>query len=219
MDQFQSTRPHDEPGTTHNPLLTCQVCILTFKTPEGLNAHRTLEHFFCKICDGNCKKCYESQEALEKHLERSHASSWCEGCRILFDIPTLKTTHLRVCHHYCIHCNIHFRNLTYLDKHDSEMHAERFPRPAANVPKQLVAGKYYTLLNVGPSASHEEMLRAARDARVKAHPDRFHRSSLSDQSWALILDNAKEVGRAADVLCDERDRQKYDSDVKYGRKE
>lgn len=131
----------------------------------------------------------------------------------------LKTAHLRLCHKNCMHCNIYFKNLTDLDKHDFEMHTERFPRPAANVPKQPVVGKYYTLLNVSPSASHEEIFRAARNARIKSHPDRFHRSSLSDQSWALTLDSAKEVGRAADVLCDERDRQKYDSDVKYRRKE
>lgn len=117
-------------------------------------------------------------------------------------------------HKYCRHCNDEFRNQAELDNHNAKVHNAPFPAPRAEKPS---VGKYYALLKVSLKASHKEVLRAARNARIKAHPDRLYRSGLSQQSWAKIVEKAKEVGRAADVLCDVRERRKYDYGVKKRR--
>lgn len=209
--RYQSTRHNDEPAKIRRPVILCGVCCLTFTTREELNAHKDLKHFFCAVCDN----WYRFQYGLKRHYQKAHPN-WCEHCRKHLDSPGVKNIHLQICHKYCKHCNNYFKNLTELDNHIAKEHTAPIPAPVA---KQPVVGKYYTLLNVSPTASQEDVLRAARNARIKVHPDRLYRPGLSQHSWAQIVEKAKEVGCAADVLCDVCERQKYDHSVKKGRKE
>lgn len=207
--QYQSNRSNDGPGTIRRPVILCVVCILTFNTQKELDAHRGQKHFYCQICDRACKKCYRNQAALERHRQKAHSERWCDYCRRLFDKPADKSHHVNFCHPQCKHCSKFSKSLPELSHHIAATHPDRIAAPAV--------GEYYALLNVRPTASHEEILRAARTARVAAHPDRRTRSPLSDQCRAHISHKAKEVGRAADVLCDVRQRLEYDSQLKYGR--
>lgn len=212
--RYQSTRYNDEQSKIRQPIILCVVCMATFNTQNELYAHKDREHFFCKMCANN--KCHRNRDGLEKHYQKAHPHSWCRHCRTHFNGPALKDLHDRLRHEYCRRCKKCFKTLSELDKHMAEKH------PAPNVPapsKKPLVGKYYSLLNVSPTASHEEMVRAARKARVDAHPDRLCRPGLSHRSRTQISDQAKEVGRAADVLCDVYKRRDYDKDVNLGYKE
>lgn len=202
--RYQSTRHNDEPAKIRRSVILCVVCSLTFNTKEELNAHKDLKHFFCAVCDN----WYRNQHGLKSHYQKAHPQ-WCEHCRKNLDSPGVKNIHLQICHKYCNHCKNYFKNLSELDNHIAKEHTAP---PRAK--RQPIVGKYYTLLNVSPTASHEEVLRAARNARIKTHPDRLYRPGLSPQSWARIVENAQEVGCAADVLCDVSERLKYDDEIK-----
>ena len=67
----------------------------------------------------------------------------------------------------------------------------------------------YTLLSVSPKASHAEIVKAGKVARIRVHPDRFgpNRSEAQRQEDQA---RAGEVGYAADVLGNEERRKEYD---------
>jgi|APCry1669189241_1035207.scaffolds.fasta_scaffold08898_2 curved DNA-binding protein CbpA len=67
------------------------------------------------------------------------------------------------------------------------------------------AEDYYALLGVAPAATQDEVQRAARRRRAEVHPDRQRGGST-----AALLARAQAVNAAADVLCDEAARRRYD---------
>lgn len=77
-------------------------------------------------------------------------------------------------------------------------------------------GDLYKTLNVSPEASHAEIVRAARRRRIEAHPDRLKYPGMTQSALDGIDDEAQNVGLAADTLCDEVSRRKYDSGVRRG---
>ncbi|MCJ1469166.1 hypothetical protein MMC07_007799 [Pseudocyphellaria aurata] len=212
--RYQSMRSNDAQPRIRRPMFLCAMCLITFRTLDELNAHKDGTHFYCKVCVNG--KCHRDQYRLEKHYQKAHPQRWCQHCRQHFDSPTIKLLHDNLSHEYCRLCRTYFKNLSKLGQHIAQKHPTRTTPVPANKP---VVGKYYSLLNISPTASHEDVVRAARQARIDTHPDRLCRPELSDHSRAQIVEQAKEVGRAADVLCDVRKRRDYDEDVKFGRKE
>lgn len=189
---------------------------MAFETLEKLSAHKALKHFFC----GTCKtKFFRDQDKLAKHCMKTHADRWCEFCRVLYHDSRARMCHLHLHHEYCRHCDQYFKDHDELDLHIAAKHSETLPLPPSTADAQNPVGRYYTLLNVSPRASHDAILQAARRARIAAHPDRHHQPGLSDRTWAEIVDKAKEVGQAADVLSDMYQRINYDHDVMYGLRE
>lgn len=72
---------------------------------------------------------------------------------------------------------------------------------------------HYCILGVHPSTSHEGILKAAKKKRIETHPDKFTKDGLSLDKLVKIIETAKVVGMASDVLCDPKKRQKYDAEI------
>lgn len=88
--------------------------------------------------------------------------------------------------------------------------------PRQPAPLKLV-GELYQALKVSRDASHEEIVYAARKRRIEVHPDRKRKlPGMSPSDVSRINMEAQEVGLAADTLCDEASRAKYDRDLSRG---
>lgn len=85
------------------------------------------------------------------------------------------------------------------------------PRPVA--PK---GGDLYKTLKVSPEASHAEIVLAARRRRIQVHPDRLKYPGMTQSAVDRIDNEAQNVGLAADTLCDEVSRGRYDRAVRRG---
>lgn len=83
-------------------------------------------------------------------------------------------------------------------------------------PAPKLAGDLYKVLNVSQDASHEDIVRAARKRRIEVHPDRRKSPGMTPSEVDRIDDEAQGVGLAADTLCDEVSRGKYDRAVRRG---
>lgn len=212
---LDTRRLNSTPGSSRNSVFLCQ-CQMAFDTLEKLSAHKALKHFFC----GTCRlKFFLDKDKFAKHCRKSHADRWCEFCQELSRDSCARMCHLHLYHEYCRHCNHYFKDREELDPHIASKHPEMLPTPPRTADAHNPVGRYYTLLDVSPRASHDAILQAARRAHIAAHPDRHHRPGLSDQTWAEIVNRAKEVGQAADVLSDMYQRIDYDHDVEYGQRE
>ena len=77
-------------------------------------------------------------------------------------------------------------------------------------------GDLYKTLNVSPEASHAEIVCAARRRRIQVHPDRLKYPGMTQSALDRIDDEAQNVGLAADTLCDELSRRRYDRAVRRG---
>lgn len=70
---------------------------------------------------------------------------------------------------------------------------------------------YYAKLGIGASSSHEQVRRAAKEMRIKTHPDRLKRQEgLTDEEKRAIDKEAALVGQAAEILSDPGLREMYD---------
>ena len=76
---------------------------------------------------------------------------------------------------------------------------------------------YYSLLGVPSNASHAEILKAAKKARIAARPDRCSGQNLSPKELEQVVDHSKAVGQAADVLTDTEKRVQYDARLRKER--
>ena len=85
----------------------------------------------------------------------------------------------------------------------------------ANEPASLpsTTPDHYKTLGVARDASAEEIERVAKMMRILCHPDRLKRNGPTPEEIIQIDEKAKNVGWAADVLCDEMSRQKYDQEL------
>ena len=73
---------------------------------------------------------------------------------------------------------------------------------------------HYKRLGVSIDSSHEEVVRAAKEMRVKMHPDWRKRTvGLTVEEERMIDLEAQLVGQAADILTDPDARKAYDSHV------
>lgn len=71
-------------------------------------------------------------------------------------------------------------------------------------------------LNVSPDASHDDIVRAARKRRIEVHPDKRKSPEMSPSEVDRIENEAQGVGLAADTLCNEESREKYDRALRRG---
>ena len=69
---------------------------------------------------------------------------------------------------------------------------------------------HYKTLGVARDASAEEIERVAKIVRIRCHPDRLKRNGPTPEEVIQIDETAKNVGWAADVLCDRKSRERYD---------
>ena len=132
----------------------------------------------------------------------------------------------------CPWCAQTYNRATYLDHIDAHLNPQSSsyskPEPKADqragqTPKEDAESKpkvpevperqpnHYETLGVKYGASQDEIAIAARAMRIKVHPDRLKRAGgLTPADLDAIDERAKRVGWAADVLCSENSREKYD---------
>ncbi|KAG8531304.1 uncharacterized protein KY384_002932 [Bacidia gigantensis] len=68
----------------------------------------------------------------------------------------------------------------------------------------------YSILKLDPSTPASKIKKAAREARIKMHPDRLdRRQSLTPAAKDLMKEEAKRVGWAADILTDPEEKERY----------
>ena len=74
---------------------------------------------------------------------------------------------------------------------------------------------HYAVLGVSPYADYDQIVKAAKEMRVKVHPDRRKRAAgvLSEEELRAIDEEAARVGMAADILSDPELRLQYDFKV------
>lgn len=70
---------------------------------------------------------------------------------------------------------------------------------------------FYALLGVSRWATQAEVQKAARRKRIETHPDGLSGRNVSSLMFEALVERAKIVGQAADVLCDPLTRLKYDN--------
>ena len=74
---------------------------------------------------------------------------------------------------------------------------------------------HYARLGISADSSHEQVLKAAKEMRVKTHPDRLKRKEgLTEGEERGIDVEAALVGQAADILSDPVLREKYDRSMR-----
>ena len=74
---------------------------------------------------------------------------------------------------------------------------------------------HYDILGISIHASQREIKKAARRKRIACHPDKYQgKEGFSLEQLCAIDETAKQVGWAADVLCDERKRAVYDAQLR-----
>lgn len=91
----------------------------------------------------------------------------------------------------------------------------RYGKDASNKDRDNGDGEtlpdHYARLAIGKDSTHEQVLKAAKEMRVKTHPDRRkRRAGLTEEEVCAIDKEAALVGQAADVLSDPESRYRYD---------
>ena len=81
---------------------------------------------------------------------------------------------------------------------------------ARKTPQEEGPVDVYAILHINPRCSHDEAKRAARERRIATHPDRFTRRGVSEAEEKRIIENAKMVGFAADIVLDLVKRREHD---------
>ena len=72
---------------------------------------------------------------------------------------------------------------------------------------------HYAVLEILPTATTAEILKAAKKKRIETHPDKFSGQNLAPSEVDRIVERAKNVGLAADALSDPETKRKYDQKV------
>ena len=109
----------------------------------------------------------------------------------MFPVPELHHEHCRTCY--------------------SANFGEAFPERPSGYGDGGRLPDHYARLGVRAHSSHEEVLKAAKEMRIKTHPDRLKRQAgLTEEEKQAIDAEAAFVGQAADVLSDPDLRLIYD---------
>jgi len=99
----------------------------------------------------------------------------------------------------------------YKQREERAKEHERRQRPQDNEPG--LPQDLYGILDVPPSVTQAELMKAAKKKRIATHPDRFSGRNNSPAEVDAIIERSKQVGHAADILCDPAARVKYEGQV------
>ncbi|MCJ1367910.1 hypothetical protein MMC16_007046 [Acarospora aff. strigata] len=75
---------------------------------------------------------------------------------------------------------------------------------------------HYDVLGVPRDVEQATLEKAAKVARVKAHPDKKIRPGMTPEEKQMIHDEAARIGQAADILLDPMKRAEYDHRLRRG---
>ena len=152
----------------------------------------------------------------EKHIP-------CHPCGMYFFTPSLLQNHFakspRHAKTYCKKCAKNFAHPGHLKQHRAAEHPEVKPKYNRKSESKPIAPKgeqlpdHYATLKIPRNSTHKEILVAAKKRRIEVHPDNVKRhggGKMTEEDMESMEDEAKRVGWAADILCDEGLREKYE---------
>lgn len=218
---FEDWMKHEHMRNQH---ARCDGCDLFFETWGILAAHRVEVHavpepapwpataqanIVCRYCQPVLE--FNDHSELRMHYVSAHSDVYCAFCDIRFAKAKNKDKHMAVFHRQCQQCLRYFHDRKDLARHSTTEHTEPFDLPWSIERTRGNVKDHYSILAISPQASQEEMLKAAKAARINSHPDRLKRQEgLTDEQMLKIDLEAALVGQAADVLCNPGLRFKYD---------
>ena len=196
-------------------LVYCCTCDKVFECVEDKISHvRTSEkHHCCQQCEEVID--FKDGARLRSHYKFRHPSLYCRICDLLFPNFDMSNAHMRDSHNFCDGCHQFFSTAAHrkicekLNPREKKKNPNPDPKPED--PETRVPGSHYETLGISPKCSHEEIIKAAKEMRVKAHPDRLKRAGgLTEEQERGIDLEAALVGQAADILSDPVLRRMYD---------
>lgn len=194
--------------------IRCRKCRQTFLNTVDRDRHlRTSpRHFCCRYCKDVVA--FTNADSLRYHYTDRHPQLYCHFCDLHFINAGQRDGHMHAEHRPCIICHKMFSVPELCDERCRTCHREtkrtEFPTRNAN-DKGLP--DHYARLGISRYSTQEQVVRAAKEMRVKVHPDRRKRGlgvGLSGDELRVIDEEAAAVGMAADVLSDPDLRLKYD---------
>ena len=119
-----TTRADQENTPPANPSrkIKCQLCKQKFLTLVELQNHHSTDHSIVKC--NTCSKCFNSKEALSKHMQQHTAYQWiCDSCGKGFQYESRMLQHQAIheseSRHHCSRsdCNKKFKNIGDYNRH------------------------------------------------------------------------------------------------------
>ncbi|KAL9128265.1 MAG: hypothetical protein Q9217_003027 [Psora testacea] len=189
----------DEQSRVRHRAVYCHFCKQDFLSSDKKEAHMKSVHAKeCEDCKFNeMQKMYCFKHWTERE-ERKVGAKWFRGAwwNSAFGIGGKPKRTPETSNHE--------------QKNDS--HTPK-PPPAPPLPDGLI--DLYAVLNIDPKSSGKEIKKAAKERRIKTHPDRLERrEGLTEEEKKIIRERAKQVGWAADILTDPEQREEYDREVR-----
>ncbi|MCJ1301862.1 hypothetical protein MMC08_004663 [Hypocenomyce scalaris] len=180
----------------------CYFCDRHFANSDKRQMHMEREHHPCR----QCNLFYRSEDKLREHWKTSakHQNTYCGICELEFETAEFLILHQSSGHEST-------EGLTT----DDDIGGNSAKNKKAKGKAGAAPADHYATLGISRSSTPAQIAKAAKEMRIKTHPDRLKRNStLGPEESAEIDDAAAKVGWAADVLCDPEMRQKYDRTVR-----
>ena len=198
----------------------CPFCDKIFDSKESATTHQFEGHPKCQ----QCQQVFITQEEKAAHIKALHGKT----TRTNKQCPKCK--YIKVDGFECL-CDLTekteegrkwFQPDSEPNRSDWGKKANSGAHSQGSKQHQDIASRntdYYSLLDVPSNASHADILKAAKKARIAAHPDRCSGRNLSSKELEQVVDHSKAVGQAADVLTDTEKRAQYDVKLRKERRE
>ena len=195
--------------------LYCPFCDKVFESKTSATTHQFEGHPKCQIC----QQVFITQEEKATHNKVLHGRTkrthqQCPNCKYLktdgFECLCDRTRSSEERQKWYRPSGFD-PNSSAWEKSNSRSQSNTGEQQEGPTPSPA---DYYTLLGVHSNASHTEILKAAKRARIAAHPDRCSGQNLSPKELEQVVDHSKAVGQAADVLTDAEKRVRYDAQLR-----
>ena len=217
---------------SQHPELYCHKCDQHYASVEERKVHikTSKDHFCCQDCDDMVE--FGNAFHLALHYEFYHSLWFCQNCDHRFSTDRELFAHMREAHYPCHGCHEYFITSELLEAHRktcekvnppkskrsrSELPKRKPPKKAFPEPRERkppianTPGDHYAVLGISPHSPHEQVVKAAKEMRIKMHPDRLKRQGgLTPEQEERIDVEAALVGQAADTLSNPALRAKYD---------
>lgn len=201
------------------PPVRCRKCRKTFTDVAELNHHfqTSPRHFCCRYCNPVVE--FRNADSLWYHYKDRHHKLYCHFCDRHFPNTFQRLSHMKERHRSCSACRKMFLARELYNDHCRTCYSAKFGEAFPEAPNGDGSGErvpnHYARLGISAHSSHEQVLKAAKEMRVKMHPDRLKRQEgLTEEQKRAIDVEAAIVGEAADVLSDPVLRQKYDCKIR-----
>ena len=222
QQQPENVAGSNDDGAKHKqqPRFPCKKCHQDFATLEERDHHfqTSTNHLLCRYCKQSAGE-FRNAQSLRYHYIDHHHELYCHFCDRHFPTASQCLGHMDGRHWPCSACCKMTPTSQLHNDHCQTCYPAKFGKPfpkaqdGANANTRALPD-FYKRLGISKDSSHEQILKAAKEMRVKTHPDRCkRRGDLTAEEEREIDGEAKLVGQAADVLSDPVLREKYDCSV------